>query len=68
VTINGGWLESREWQECGECGPNSGQENVYVMPGSGEKFWPCPTVRAIASVLSSAGTGRTGNDEKEPTP
>jgi hypothetical protein len=61
VTTNGGWLEGREWQECGECGPNNGQENVYAAPGKGEEFWPCPTVRAITAELT--GTPQLSEDE-----
>jgi len=51
VTTNGGWLEGREWQECGECGPNNGCEHVIASPGRGESFWPCPTVEAITAAL-----------------
>lgn len=57
VTTNGGWLEGREWQECVQCGPNNGQENVYAVPGKGESFWPCPTVQAITAALTGQETG-----------
>ena len=55
VTTNGGWLEGREWQECGECGPNNGCEHVTAMPGQGESFWPCPTYLAISREITGKG-------------
>jgi hypothetical protein len=64
VTMNGGyWLEGREWQECGECGPNNGQEHIYAVPGREELFWPCPTVQAITAALA----GEEAGDEKAAT-
>lgn len=60
VTTSGGWLEGREWQECGECGPNNGCEHVIAMPGQGESFWPCPTVEAITRSLTGAQLSEDG--------
>jgi len=47
-----GWEDSRpifRWQECQECGPNNDQSGVYAVPGEGEAFYPCSTIRLLAS-------------------
>jgi Family of unknown function (DUF6221) len=40
--------EAREWQECRECGPNNNYPEIYAVPGKGEAFYPCQTVRLLA--------------------
>ena len=47
-----GWEDNRpifRWQECQECGPNNDQSGVYAVPGEGEAFYPCSTIRLLAS-------------------
>ncbi len=39
----------KRWLECQECGPNNDLSGVYAVPGEGEAFWPCSTVRLLAS-------------------
>lgn len=39
--------EGREWQECRECGPNNNYPEIYAVPGKGEAFYPCRTVRLL---------------------
>lgn len=41
--------EGREWRECQECGPNNGLSEFWAVPGQGEAFWPCETIRLLAS-------------------
>ena len=42
-------VDWREWQECRECGPNKEYPEYLHQPGRGEKFYPCRTVRLLAS-------------------
>jgi hypothetical protein len=37
------------WTECGECGPNDGSSEFVTVPAAGESFYPCQTVRLVAS-------------------
>ncbi len=36
------------WLECQECGPNNDASGILAIPGQGETFWPCATVRLLA--------------------
>jgi hypothetical protein len=39
----------RNWEECQECGPNNDRPAILAAPGLGETFYPCRTVRLLAS-------------------
>ena len=40
--------EGSGWLECQECGPNNDTSGILAVPGQGETFWPCATVRLLA--------------------
>ena len=47
VSVAEGEFVVKRWQECQECGPNNDLSGVYAVPGEGESFWPCQTLRVL---------------------
>lgn len=47
VSVAEGEFVVKRWQECQECGPNNDLSGVYAVPGEGESFWPCQTLRIL---------------------